>query len=263
MAHHPDSLLIRITDFLACDHLSLGGLLGIAPTHHIVMENMLYGQPTSPSKDQDSDEEEGGDSEEGEHSNSNFFSQAWRTWDLKPTTYFYPERDVAGGALASEATKSKLADTFAPNKIVLERDVAAHFWHVLEADTRVLERANAVDYSLFLVRIPVPCDDASSSTSTPVDDASASASISTPASAAPAPPSWRTGVRSADGRYEYRAAVLDFFWAKHKLRARAMTGLINSYRVVDEQGPMSITTSAQEYRERFLRLAREVVEIRE
>lgn len=50
----------------------------------------------------------------------------------------------------------------------------------------------------------------------------------------------------------YRAVLLDFFWAKHKLHAMAMTGLIKSFNVFAGKGPMSITTDAKEYRTRFL-----------
>ncbi len=46
--------------------------------------------------------------EEGEASSG----EKWQVWDLKPMDYFFPERDIAGGKLASEANKSKLADKF-------------------------------------------------------------------------------------------------------------------------------------------------------
>lgn len=44
MAQHPLSMLVRICDFLGCKTLSLGRTLGLAPSHHIVMENIMYGQ---------------------------------------------------------------------------------------------------------------------------------------------------------------------------------------------------------------------------
>lgn len=44
MQDNPHSLLIRITDFLECVQWSLGTLLGLAPSHHLVMENILYGE---------------------------------------------------------------------------------------------------------------------------------------------------------------------------------------------------------------------------
>ncbi|KAK4550714.1 hypothetical protein LTR36_000293 [Oleoguttula mirabilis] len=220
---NPSGLLIRITDFLQCSQSSVGSLVGTAPSHHIVMENLLYGQNLSGSSSGEEDAESG----------------KWETWDLKPMSYFYPERDVAGGALASEATKSKLADEF-NDKIGLTLDQAEELKAQLAKDTRLLADCNAVDYSLFLIRIPN-----SASTNT------ASAAQST----------WRTGIPSTDGKFVYRAAILDFFWAKHKVQAMAMTGLINAYNTVDKQGPMSVTADPSEYRERFLKMCEDIVEV--
>ena len=41
-----------------------------------------------------------------------------------------------------------------------------------------------------------------------------------------------------------------------------MTGLIKSYNILDRQGPMSITTDSTEYRERFLKMCKDMIEIR-
>lgn len=177
-------------------------------------------------------------------------SDEWESYDLKPMSYFYPERDVAGGALASEATKSKLADDF-KEKVVLTLDDAEAFKSELEKDTRLLSASDAVDYSLFLVRIP------RSGSSDPFADPDVNATPLVP----PGPPSWKSGTVSADGRWIYRAAILDFFWSKHTLHAKAMTGLINTYNVVDRQGPMSVTTNSLEYRERFLKMCTDIVEV--
>lgn len=165
----------------------------------------------------------------------------WEDYDLKPLSYFYPERDVA--LLASEAAKAKLADKF-KDKLVLKLDNAEAFKAELEKDTRLLSLCNAVDYSLFLVRIP------RSASSDPFADPEVDAS-------------WRTGIASSDGKWFYRAAVLDFFWAKHTLQAKAMTGLINTYNVVDRQGPMSITTNSSEYRDRFLKMCADMIEVQD
>jgi hypothetical protein len=230
------SLLVRITDFLQCVQHSIGTLFGLAPSHHIVMENIMYG------KDKDQRKNEQGES-------------MWQNWDLKPMSYFYPERDIAGGALASEATKSKLADEF-NDKILLTLDQAEEFKLQLGKDTKLLADCNAVDYSLFLVRIPTK-------QTNPPEQPAGTSPPAEPPFAPPKPPSWRTGVPSADGEYVYRAAVLDFFWAKHKVHAKAMTGLINTYNAIDKKGPMSVTTEAPEYRERFLKMCSEIVEVRE
>ncbi|KAI1184398.1 SAICAR synthase-like protein [Nemania serpens] len=243
MQENPASLLVRITDLLERAHQSIGVLLGLAPSHHIVMENILYGQEQK--------------SEDGP-------KRKWESWDLKPMSFFYPERDVAGGALATEATKSKLADEF-NGKIKLTSAHATQFREVLEKDTQFLSKQNAVDYSLFLVRIsaadgsdsvPEPPSESGQETNEPMPPAQ-------PPFSAPNPPTWRTGLPSSDGKEVYRAAILDFFWAKHTLHAKIMTGLVRGYNLIDEQGPMSITAESEEYRRRFLEMCMGFVEIEE
>ncbi|KAH0844938.1 putative phosphatidylinositol-4-phosphate 5-kinase core protein [Fonsecaea pedrosoi] len=218
MESHPKSLLVRITDFLGWRYPSFGGLLRITPTYHLVMENLLHGQKED---------------------------SQWQTFDLKPMSYFFPERDIAGGKLASEATKSKLADKF-DDKILLSREQADEFFQLLETDTELLAKHNAVDYSLMLVRIPKSSVEIDASQN-PFND----------------PPNWRTGVPSQDDKWLFRAVILDFFWAKHKVHAKTMTMLINAWRMIDDKGPMSITTTAPEYRERFLKMCREIVRVQE
>jgi len=63
MTRLPESLLVRITDFLHTPYGGLGSILGIAPSHHIVMENVMYGKENDAYKDK------------------------WETYDLKPTSY--------------------------------------------------------------------------------------------------------------------------------------------------------------------------------
>ncbi|KAI1264319.1 SAICAR synthase-like protein [Xylariaceae sp. FL1019] len=241
MRSNPASLLVRITNLLMRSHHSIGEILGLAPSHHIVMENIMYGQ------DSVSEEDSQG---------------RWESWDLKPTSYFFPERDVAGGALSSEATKSRLADEF-DDTIKLTKADAAQLMELLEKDTKLLADHNAVDYSLFLVRIsatdaadPEPQSSAQSENAVPIPPAE-------PPFAPPNPPSWRTGVRSSHGKEIYRAVILDFFWAKHTLHAKTMTGLVKTYNLIDQQGPMSITAESSEYRERFLKMCADLVEVEE
>ena len=221
MSKNNDSLLVRICDLLATESPSLGVALGLAPSHHIVMENLLYGE------------------------------QDWQTWDLKPASYFFPERDIASGTLATEATKSRLADRF-DDKIVLTDAQARGLMDTLEKDTQLLEQCNIVDYSLFLARVSVEDLD-------PFRDGSGTQYGTF--SATPAPPLWRPGMTSSDGKHVYRAVILDFFWAKHKMQPRVMTLLVKAYNIIDRQGPMSITTSAAEYRTRFLHMCQSFVEV--
>lgn len=226
MAARPRSLLVRICDFLSASGASLGRMLRLAPSHHIVMDNIMHGREEARRR--------------GEAD--------WEDWDLKPTSYFYPERDIAGGALTSDATKNQLADEFT-DKIVLTRKQADDFFACLEADTKLLAEHNAVDYSLFLVRMRAAPEHAAAA-----ESAAAPAANST----------WRSGIASADGRYIFRACILDFFWAKHKAQPRLMTLLIKLWNVlVSNQGPMSITTTPDEYRERFVRMCRDIVEVKE
>lgn len=44
MTARRDSLLVRITDMAYTPRATLGGILGTAPTHHVVMENLLCGR---------------------------------------------------------------------------------------------------------------------------------------------------------------------------------------------------------------------------
>ncbi|KAF2839825.1 SAICAR synthase-like protein [Patellaria atrata CBS 101060] len=230
MKANPDSFLVRITDFLHSPTPSIGILLGLTPSHHIVMENILYGKAEG---------EWEGAIREGE----------WETYDLKPIDYFYPERDLAGGHLASDAVKDKLVDKF-EDKVRLTRDEKAKLVARLEKDTEVLAKRNVTDYSLFLVRYPNP-------------EASGIVDASVPIPPSKCLSDWRRGVVSRDGKWVYRALLLDFFWAKHKLQPIAMTALVKSFNVLGGKkvggGRMSITTEPGEYRERFLGMVETIV----
>ena len=255
MMANPHTLLIRITDFLAVEDpykISPGVLLGFAPSHHIIMENLLTGRQQ-------------GESYAKKQPHSIDKAWEWQPWDLKPTSYFFPERDIAKGKLTSKETKDKLADEF-NDKIRLTAEDAKQFKQQMEKDTELLSISNAVDYSLFLVRIPVPPEDEENPFSDDHEHQPAK-TVPTPKEppfTPPGPPSWRTGIRSADGKYVYRAAVLDFFWAKHKLHAKMLTFLINTWNKIDpsgDHGPMSVTTTSSEYRERFLKMCDSYVEV--
>lgn len=226
MELNPGSLLVRITDLLYSPAPTIGAALGAAPGHHIVMENILYGKSSCAKGDQ----------------------ELWETYDLKPSDYFYPERDVAGGRLAPESVKERLIDEF-PDKIRLTIDEKEDLVAQISKDTKILQNNNAVDYSLFLVRYPA-CLTSADSGDVPFP----------PGKASP----WRTGLSSSDGKWVYRAILLDFFWAKDAFQAKAMTGLINTFNFLKwgkDHGPMSITTSSDEYRTRFLRMVDDMIEV--
>ncbi|KFA76044.1 hypothetical protein S40288_00327 [Stachybotrys chartarum IBT 40288] len=222
MRTHPDSLLVRIVDMVYTPHPTLGGILGTAPTHHIVMENLLYGK--------EADREE--------------LKESWETYDLKPNDYFFPERDIADGKLAPDSVKDKLIDEF-PDKIRVTHEQKQQLLDLLDADAKLLADNNAVDYSLFLVRFPGPAVRGHDKPPVPVIKSKANP--------------WRTGLDDVEGKWTYRLVVLDFFWAKHKFHAKAMTGLIDTINLVAKKGPMSITAEPREYRERFMKMVDEIV----
>ncbi|KAI1357441.1 SAICAR synthase-like protein [Xylaria arbuscula] len=224
MQFNRDSLLVRITDLLYCPTSTLGALLGVTPSHHIVMENILYGKSTY-SQDQ---------------------QKRWETFDLKPSEYFFPERDIAGGRLAPENVKDRLIDEF-DDKIRVTIDQKEELVAQLVRDSALLREHNAVDYSLFLVRYPADLNSAEDKVPCPPGRGSA----------------WRTGVVSRDGQWVYRVIVLDFFWSKDALQAHAFTGLVNLYNTLTfgrDHGPMTITTSSDDYRQRFLGMVEKMVE---
>ncbi|KAJ5742404.1 uncharacterized protein N7511_011423 [Penicillium nucicola] len=214
MSQHPDSLLVWITDYIIAPYITLGTIFGCTPARHLIMENALSGKDEDPAAEQ------------------------WETYDLKPLNYFFPERDLLPEPLVSEETLGKLADTF-NDKLHLWQADSEKFWKSIEDDTKFLEQANAVDYSLFLVRIP------------------ASSAPKIQGRASP----WRIGLLSADGRWKYRAAILDFFYARHKLQAQALSGVVQTFNVIGRQGPMTITTTASDYREKFLAMITDLVEV--
>lgn len=187
----------------------------------MVMENILYGKSVCAKHHQ----------------------EQWETYDLKPNDYFFPERDIAGGRLAPESVKERLIDEF-PDKIRLTIDQKEELVTQLSRDSKILQNNNAVDYSLFIVRYPADLE----SVPTP------------PGRSSP----WRNGVKSRDGKWIYRAIMLDFFWAKDSLQAQTLTGLVKLYNALKwgkDHGPMSITTTSDEYRQRFLGMVEDMVEV--
>jgi phage pi2 protein 07 len=215
MSLHPDSFLVRITDFLAAKYPTLGTILKLVPTHHIIMENVLC----------DRQEEREAD--------------RWETYDLKPIDYFYPERDLVPEPLRSEETMQRLFDVF-EDKIRITKEQHDELKRTIERDTAFLQSVNTVDYSLFLVRYPAHL---------------------TPGNTNARTSEWRAGAPSTDGKWKYRVVLLDFFWAKHKLHAQALTGVVQTFNVIGRKGPMSITTTAEEYRQKFLQMVDGMVEI--
>ena len=83
MNKNRDTLLTEITDVLYSFDYRLGAILGLSPSHFIVMRNIL----------RDLDKEKG-----------------CKKWDLKPQNFFEPIRDLVPDKIKSDAAKSGLAD---------------------------------------------------------------------------------------------------------------------------------------------------------
>ncbi|KAL7911504.1 hypothetical protein GGI35DRAFT_442966 [Trichoderma velutinum] len=232
MREHPGSLLVRITDLLQVSYTTLGSIFGTESTHHVVMENLLYGT--------------------GQHGDAS----RCETYDLKPKDYFFPERDIASGNLVSQSVKNKLVDHF-PGKVQIAHQAAEELMTLLDTDTKFLADFNVVDYSLFLVRYPRTEESTYAGPSQPV--AGPSQPVAENKLATRPIDSWRTGVVSSDEQWVYRAVVLDFFWARHKFHARTMSSIVGVFNIWAKQGPMTITTEPFEYRKRFMKMVQKLL----
>lgn len=233
MTTHPSSLLVRITDLLYVQGINLSRLLGLSATHLVIMENLLHGKENE--------------------KNENAKAQ-WSTYDLKPENYFFPERDIAGGSLTSESVKNKLVDQM-PSRLRVSTQMEYQIFDILNADTEFLANSNVVDYSLFLVRFPAPGQLSTSRSTTEF-----TASDDTPlAVRVNDGETWRDGVTSIDGKWIYRIIIIDFFWSRHKLQSKMLSGLVKTFNIYAKKGPMSITTDPIEYRKRFMSMVHKLI----
>ncbi|KAL1953921.1 hypothetical protein VTO42DRAFT_2043 [Malbranchea cinnamomea] len=236
MVAHPTSFLVHITDYLTPAYHTVGSVANIIPTHHIVMENILYGKTAQTKEDE------------------------WETYDLKPSEYFFPQRDMLPKQMTSPGTMKRVINVF-DDKVRLTQRQFSELRTMLATDTAFLRRANVVDYSLFLVRFPARVNPARP------DDRALSSTLQRRDSACEADAragkdeSWRRGVKSADGKWTYRAVLLDFMWSKHQLRAQATTGAVMLFNLLARKGDMSITTTPEDYRKTFLEMVENIVEV--
>ena len=216
MRAHRLSLLVWITDYVYAPYTTLGSVLRTTPAHHVIMENVLCG-----------------------HDDDDW----WKTFDLKPADYFYPQRDLVPDALWGEDNDdggARAVDMLGGGeKVCLLCGDYEDLMAAVRRDTAFLRDMNAVDYSLFLVRFPAHME----------PRVVGRESV------------WRVGVPSVDGRWKYRVVVLDFFWARHKLHAQAMSGAVQTFNMVGRKGPMSVTTTAEEYRDKFLAMVEGIMQV--
>lgn len=233
MTAYPGSLLVRVTDMLYVPGSNLNRLLGLSATHLVIMENLLHGK----------------EKEENENAGAQ-----WSTYDLKPDNYFFPERDIAGGSLSSENVKNKLIDQM-PSRLRVSAQMKDELFTILNADTEFLANSNVVDYSLFLVRLPGPSQQPKSQSSKKFaasDDTQLAARRNDEET-------WRNGVTSIDGKWIYRIVIIDFFWARHMLQPRILSGLVKTFNIFAKKGPMSITADPIEYRGRFMNMVHKLM----
>ncbi|KAL6908635.1 SAICAR synthase-like protein [Trichoderma evansii] len=229
MTTHPGSLLVRVTDMLYVPGMNLSRILGLSATHLVVMENLLHGK---------------------EKENEDIKAQ-WSAYDLKPDNYFFPERDIAGGSLTSQNVKNKLVDKM-PSRLRVSAQMADQIFDILNADTEFLANSNVVDYSLFLVRFPGPCQHLKSHSTTEFADTLQAARRNDKET-------WRSGVTSIDGKWIYRIIIIDFFWARHKLQPKILSALVKAFNIYAKKGPMSITTDPFEYKRRFMNMVHKLI----
>lgn len=233
MTDYPGSLLVRVTDMLYVPGSNLNRILGLSATHLVVMENLLHGKEKVESEDA---------------------RDQWSTYDLKPDNYFFPERDIAGGSLSSENVRNKLVDQM-PSRLRVSAQMADQLFNLLNTDTEFLANSNVVDYSLFLVRLPGPGQHSKSQSSTKF----AASNDTQLAARSNNEENWRNGVTSIDGKWIYRTVVIDFFWARHMLQPRILSGLVKTFNLYAKKGPMSITADPNEYRRRFMNMVRKLM----
>jgi Phosphatidylinositol-4-phosphate 5-Kinase len=168
--------IVQITDVLFNFAPRLGRLFKTSPSNYLVIVNSARGE-------------------------------VWEEYDLKPTLYFYPERDFLGGWWTSKKTKDMLHDEF-PGEIKLKPDAYSRVVSQLEKDSRFLCSMEAIDYSLFML-------------------SRKSREHETPGT-----------IRDALGEWEYRFAILDFFTGSKMVKTKLMKAGIGMF------GHRDMTTTA-------------------
>ena len=178
----------------------LGEALGISPGHYLVMRNILE-------------------------------RPGYEKWDLKPSGFFEPTRDLVPDDMKSGQAKSGLADELPEDmritlaakdrEIVLER---------LRKDTNWLCEMATIDYNLLLGRWKAEeyGDEEEGQEG-----------------------EWR----SPDGRWVYRMALVDYLWNVEQLRPKIMQ---TAGMLLPEQ---TVTTEPERYRDEFMKMMEEYVKV--
>ncbi|KAK6521626.1 hypothetical protein TWF506_001839 [Arthrobotrys conoides] len=211
MLSNPSSLLCRMTDVLFCFDRHLGGVLGVSPSHYVVMENLL--------KEMDAE-------------------KGWVKWDLKPQKFFEPTRDLIPDQIKTQQAKSGLADAMEEDRIILTKKQKDELWALLKEDTEFLEEIETIDYSLLLGRFPISQNKDLKPSKFKHEN-------------------WITGVTSANGKYIYRACIVDFLWNVNQLQAKITR---TAGKLLPEQ---TVTTEPGRYRREFLSMVEEYIVVSE
>ncbi|KAG6078599.1 hypothetical protein E4U16_001567 [Claviceps sp. LM84 group G4] len=220
---HPSSLLARVTDVLYAPRATLGSILGIQSRHHIIMENLLRGL--------------------GHNRDGATDDVKWETYDLKPDDSSSPEHDLADGASlrSDEAVHGFVGEIL--DQVDAPPLVKQELIDILLEDTKFLARSNIADYSLLFARFPKAEVRSAATIEGEEDEISSTVQVS---------PSWRSGVSSTDGKWIYRAVLLDFLWSTRKTCAKERTGLIGAFSSLFNKDRDLIPTEPEEYRSEFM-----------
>ncbi|KAG5961039.1 hypothetical protein E4U58_004432 [Claviceps cyperi] len=224
---HPSSLLARVTDVLYAPRATLGSILGIQLRHHIIMENLLQGL--------------------GNNRDGATDDVKWETYDLKPDDSFVPEYDLADGAsLRSDEAVYRFVGEIL-DQVDAPPLVKQELIDILLEDTKFLARSNIADYSLFFARFPKAEVRSAATVEGEEDQIASTAQVS---------PSWRSGVSSTDGRWIYRAGLMDFLWSTRKTCAKERTGFVGALSSLFKKGRDLVPKEPEEYRSEFMNMVR-------
>ena len=152
-------------------------------------------------------------------------------------SFFEPTRDLVPDPIKTEQAKRGLAGEL-DDKLVLTRREKGLLMQQIERDTAFLQDMKTIDYSLLLGRYPIDMFHP------PRQDGGERDPMALLAGGAA---DFVRGVRSADGKWVYKMALLDFFWNIEQLRPRIMKA---AGQLLPEQ---TITTEPERYRKEFLR----------
>lgn len=151
-----------------------------------------------------------------------------RQWDLKPKDYLRADLLLP---MSDEESERLL---YKKGGLKLTRQQFTALMSLLENDTKFLADKKVVDYSLLLGEFPLEF-----------------------ANSMEQPNSFRTGIKSADGKKIYRLGIIDFFFS-HKT---APTVIQNAGDIIPGDTEFTFTDKPSRYRLKFLDMVKEYVSV--